>query len=180
MVRNSFFILILGLILTGCSASYHIQKAERKCPSCFDRDTTIVNQIIKRDTTIKIDTNIVIEFKVDTVIQETPIKKLKPYSFKPVYHENGIINAEVWMKKGILSISSWLDSTMMYRLEAEITLKDAIIYELRQEVFENKITIIEKENALNRFKKYLKWIIIGLVSLLFLAVCFRVYKWANK
>lgn len=96
---KKYLIVLSVLVLSSCSASWHINRAEYKDPSLFEvkRDTII--KIEKRDTIIHLDTLISIVLPNDKVIIDTTFKKLKPYSFKPIYSENGIINVKVWMKE---------------------------------------------------------------------------------
>ncbi len=183
-MKNIFFIVvILGLILSGCSASFHVRKAKQKCPECFKLDTTINEVVIKKDTIIKIDTNITILLPRDTASIDTTIKKLKPYSFKPIYIENGIINVEVSMNFGNLIVNSWLDSTMVYRYQDSIRIKDAIIINLREVMINQNIIIKNQKGLIERLKSNKKTIVsvlIGLIVILIIGIIIKFIRWIKK
>lgn len=175
--------IIIGLILSGCSSSYHIKKAKQKCPECFKTDTTINEIVFKLDTIIKIDTNILVFLPTDTARIDTVIKKLKPYSFKPIYVKNGIINVKVSMTRGVLKVSSHIDSAIWYRYRDEILIKDAIIHDLKTVTVKQNITIKEQKSFIQRLKtnaKWFKYIIVGIISLIIIGLGFKFYKWINK
>ena len=177
MKRISFIIIVL--IFSGCSTTWHVNKVRDKCPECFDLDTTITELVFKRDTVIKLDTNILVFLPEDTVFIDTTIKKLKPYSFKPIYAKNGIINIEASMKRGVLKLKSYLDSTMIYHLEAEILVRDALITEQRTIMTNQTITIEKQENELKWYQKWLrigKFVLIGLAVLLIVGIGYKIYK----
>ena len=183
-MKNSIFIIvILGLVLSGCSASFHVRKAKLKCPECFELDTTINEIVIKKDTVIYLDTNITILLPRDTASIDTTIKKLKPYSFKPIYVENGVINMEISMNYGNLIVNSWLDSTMVYRYQDSILIKDAIISNLREVIVEQGIVIKEKKTLIERFKsnlKTIKFVLIGLVLVIIIGIVIKFIRWIKK
>lgn len=183
-MRVSFFIIVsLGLIFGGCSSSWHIKKAMKKDPESFKRDTIINRTTIKKDTTIILDTTILVLLPRDTAKVYIPIEKLKPRSFKPIHSENGIINVDVWMTKDKLHISSYLDSTMIYELEAEIQLKDALIYSYEQQIINNEITITEQKGLIERLKstfKWLKYVLLVVVILIIVGISYKFIKWLKK
>ena len=99
MKRFSLFILVL--IFSGCSSTYHVNKAREKCPECFELDTTITEVVFKKDTIIKIDTNILVLLPRDTVKITKVIPKY--VTFEPITRKNGIITVEVFVNKGELN-----------------------------------------------------------------------------
>ncbi len=67
----ALFILTVLLLLSGCSASWHVRKAQKKDPSLFVRDTvttvdTVWIEVSKVDTLFKYDFDTV-EFWKDSV-----------------------------------------------------------------------------------------------------------------
>ena len=182
-MKKYFFILILGLIISGCSSSYHIKKAKNICPECFKQDTSITELVFKRDTIIKIDTNILVLLPRDTVFIDTTIRKLKPYSFKPIYAKNGIINVKVFMTRGVLKVTSHLDSAMIYRFQDSIRVKDAIISNLKEVTIEQSIVIKDKKTLIQRLKSNQKTLIntlIGVIILISVGIIIKFIKWIKK
>lgn len=168
-MRSFFIIFIFGLSLVGCKSSWYIEKAKEKCPECFELDTSIQEIVFKLDTTINIDTTFLIYLPTDTV----RIEKLIPKNVKlePVYEKNGIINVEVSANNGKLEILSYLDSTMWYRLQDSIKIKNAIIKRNKTIIYKQNIVIKENETFKGRLKYWVKigiiaFSIIGLASLI--------------
>ena len=180
MKRFSFCIIILVFILSGCSTSFHIKKAQEKCPECFELDTTITYLVFKLDTVIRIDSTFLILLPRDTVKIDTVIRKLKPYSFKPIYDKNGIINVEVSMIRGALKIRSYLDSAMLYRLQDSIRIKDAIITNLTEVTIKQGIIIKEKKTLIERLKSNIQYGFIVLFVIACLFMSYKIYKFFKK
>ncbi len=182
-MRRLLFVFLLGLVLSGCSTTWHINKARDRCPECFTQDTTITEIVVKRDTVIRIDTNIIILLPRDTAKIDTMIKKLRPYSFKPVYAKNGVINVEVSMTRGTLSVISHLDSTFIYRYRDSIRIRNAIISNLRTVTTEQNIIIQKEKKAKERFKSlllYAKYVIVGLLLFIVVIIIMKLIKWLKK
>ena len=170
-VNKLTWLLFSLLLLFGCSANYHVKKAREKCPECFTSDTTITNVVqVKRDTIIKLDTMIRVFLPADTVT----INKLIPISrnFDKIIKKQGIITTEVEAVKGMLKVNSYLDSSFIYNLQAEIRIKDAKITTLKEKIIQNEI-VIDKQIS------WLKWLKIGLISIIVLFVLFIIFKFLN-
>lgn len=177
-ISKFFIVLILGLILGGCSVSkramWHVKKAEQLDPSIFKLDTIINKSIIvKLDTVIKLDTNINVILPRDTV----KIEKLIPVNrnFNKVVKKQGIITTEAEAIKGMLYINSYLDSSFIYNLQTEITIKDAKIKELNT-IVRQKTVIIEKQIS---WLKWLKIALIILIGLILLTLIIKIVKLFN-
>lgn len=173
--------LILGLVISGCSSSWHIQKAKKICPECFDMDTTIKEIVFKLDTVIHLDTNILVLLPRDTV----KIEKLIPINrnFKKIIKKQGIITTEVEAIKGMLRINSYLDSSFIYNLQTEIRVKDAIIKELREVKIKQTVTIEKQKTELKWYQKAYSWLryaLMFIAALLFVAIIIKVIKWIKK
>jgi len=64
VAKNVLTSIIFALVVTGCSASWHIKTAMRKDPSLFKKDTVVRVDTIWREV-VKIDT--LFKYKFDTV-----------------------------------------------------------------------------------------------------------------
>jgi hypothetical protein len=177
MKRNKIFIvLVLGLMLSGCSSSWHIKKARKICPECFEMDTTITELVIKKDTIIRLDTLILVALPPDTIkIDSLIFKTLKP-NIKPFTKKEGIITTKVEMIRGRLFVTSFLDSTYLYRLRESIRIKDAQITILKKESVKQTV-IIEKQNKLIKWVKIVSvWLICSIVVAASIKLCMWVCK----
>jgi hypothetical protein len=178
-MRNA--IIILSLLLSGCSATWHIQKAVQKKPNILKTDTIVKNITTKRDTTILLDTNITVLLPRDTVRIERILSKY--VTLDPIKEKNGIITVEACINNGKLNILSYLDSTMIYRYKDSLLIKDAIISNLREITVEQGVIIEEKELLIDRLKNNalrLKYIIMIVIILIILGLGFKFYRWINK
>lgn len=173
-----YFVIIL--LISGCSASWHIKRAEWKEPELFNKKVDTVINITKRDTTIYLDTLISVILPRDTVFIDTFLKKLKPYSFKPIYAKNGIINVKASMTKGVLNLSSYLDSALLYQFNDSIRIKNAIISNLTEVTSEQDIIIRSQKTLIEGLKSNFKWILIAVVVIFLLGIGFKFYKWIKK
>ena len=161
---NKFFIIIiLGLIISGCSASWHIRKAEQKCPECFAQKILVEY----RDTTINIDTTFLIEFKDYLTIDTVPvityekeyidkIVKILP-TFDTIIKDERGLSAKIWMKKGKLQAKFNIDSSYIFRLQDSIIVLNKII---------TKTNTVKVEKK-TQFLTYLIWV-SAILILLFL------------
>jgi len=161
---NKFFIIIiLGLIISGCSASWHIRKAEQKCPECFAQKILVEY----RDTTINIDTTFLIEFKDYLTIDTVPvityekeyidkIVKILP-TFDTIIKDERGLTAKIWMKKGNLQAKFSIDSSYIFHLQDSIIILNKIITQTNTVKTEKK----------PQFLTYLIWI-SAILILLFL------------
>jgi len=182
-MKKLTFYLIAILFLSSCSATWHVNRAKKIDPLCFKYDTTINEIVFKLDTVIKIDTTILVLLPRDTVRIDTVIKELKRYSFKPIYAKNGIITAKVSMNNGILHVSSYLDSTIWYHYKDEILIRDALITKLKTINTKQTITIQKQDKSLKWYQKVLnigKYVLIGVVALLLIAIVIKLIKWIKK
>ena len=182
---KKIIILIIGLsfLFSGCSTSWLVKKAKKRCPECFKQDTTINSITTKKDTIIHLDTLISIILPRDTVTIDTTINKLKPYSFKRIHAKNGIINVDVWMNKGTLHVSSFLDSAMLYQFNDSIRIKNAIITNLKETVINQEIIIEDEKSSKIRFKElfqYSKYIIAFLLLIFLIGLIIKYIKWVKK
>lgn len=170
-------LIVIVLLLSSCSASWHIKKAIEKDPESFKSDTTITKIVFKTDTIITLDTIISIILPRDTVkIDSLVFRTIRP-SFKKITKKNGIITTEVSMYKGVLKVNSFFDSSMVYNLRMKIRLKDAKIRELITINTRNEVTIKNQETKLKTFLNWIKWIGISLGVLIVLSVVYKLYKW---
>jgi hypothetical protein len=176
-MNRFFIIIILGSILSGCSANWHIQKAKKKCPDCFNLDTTINEVVFKLDTIIKLDTFIWIKLPTDTIkIDSIVFKEIKP-SFSKITKKNGIITTEVSMLKGELKVKSYLEDSIYYHYKDSVRIKNALIYELKTINIKQGITIQEQENKYNNIVKWLKLIGAIIISMFIIGLLIKWSKW---
>ena len=176
-MKNLTIIIVL-VILSSCSASWHVKRAKWKDPSLFEVKTETIINITKRDTLIRLDTLISIVLPRDTVT----IEKLIPINrnFEKIVKKQGIITTEIEAVKGLLKVNSYLDSSFIYNLQTEIRIKNAIITNLKQVTKEQTITIEKQKSLIEGFKSNLKWILIVVCSVLVLGVGWKFWKWVSK
>lgn len=182
-MKKLIVILILGSILSGCSASWYLKKAEKKCPECFERDTTINNNIIKKDTIIYIDSTFLIYLPTDTIRISIPFEDLNSLNTDTIKSNDGIINTEITVSDGAVHIMNNLDSAIIYRLQDSILIKDAIISNQKEVIIEQGITIEKERTLKERFKSAKKWllyIIYGIVILICFGLILKFVRWIKK
>jgi len=161
---NKFFIIIiLGLVIQGCSATWHINKALQKDPDIITTKTIIrnVRQKIAIDTVIHIPVKDFLFFAdmpdilYDTVFIDKKIKLLP--SFDTIVKDTSGTTVKIWMKKGRLFAEINTDKSIEYHLKDSINILNKII--------ENN-TVIKTEKK-PKFLTYLIWI-SAILILLFL------------
>jgi len=178
-MNRFFIIIILGLILSGCSTNWYIGKAKKKCPDCFNLDTTINEIVFKLDTTIKLDTFIWIKLPADTIkIDSIIFRDIKP-SFPKIIKKNGIITTEISMLKGELKVKSYLEDSLYYHLKDSIRIKDALIYKLKTINIKQNITIKEQKNKYDNTIKWLKLIGILIIIMFLTGLLIKWSKWTK-
>ncbi len=163
-----YFLIFVLFVFSGCSASWHIKRAEQIEPGIFKPT------IEYRDTIIKLDTLISIDFSdfmdIDTtpnIVYETEYidKVVKIYaSFDTIIRQQNGLTAKIWMKRGVLGAKFDVDSSYIFHLEDSIKGLNKII--TNTVIIENKAT----------FKDYFKevGIIVGLILfIVLLIVIFR-------
>lgn len=163
-----YYLVVFLLIFSGCSASWHIKRAETKEPGIFKTDI----QIEYRDTIIHLDTIFTLDvsdfLEIDTlpniVYEKEYIDKvLRIYpSFDTIIKSEKGLTAKIWMRKGVLKANFEVDSSLIFHLKDSIVILNKVITE--------KNTIkIEKETP---FKQYFVYLII-ILALGFLIVLFK-------
>jgi hypothetical protein len=141
------YILISFLIIfSGCSAGWHIKRAEQKCPDCFKSEI----KIEYRDTTIILDTLISVDFsdflEFDTipeiVYEKEYVNKLVKIlpTFDTIIRQQNGLTAKIWMKKGILGANFEVDSTYIYHLQDSITILNQVITKTNTVKIEKEVT----------------------------------------
>jgi hypothetical protein len=144
-MRIVFQFLILGLIVSGCSARWHIQRAEQKCPDCFKSDVVVQykDSIIYRDTTIELSINDFLELDTTPVIryekQYIDRKVIITPAFDTIIKEDRGLTAYIWMKQGRLKARFIIDSTLIYNYRDSITVLNKIIERTNTVKIENKL-----------------------------------------
>jgi len=158
------------IILSGCSssklASYHIKKAKKSCPECFEQTYRIEykDTIIYKDTTIElllsdfleIDTTPVIKFETEYVDK---IVKIYP-TFDTIIKSNKGLTAKIWMKRGRLNASFDVDSTLIHEL------KDSIRVLIKETTKTNTVITEEKTDV----RKYFVYGVILLLLVLLIVI----------
>jgi len=179
-MKNLTFYLIVILLFSSCSASWHVKRAEWKQPDIFKSKTDTIIKIEYSDLLVKLDTIINVILPRDTVkIDSLVFRTLRP-SFDKIVKKNGIITANVWMVKGRLNVETYLDSAMIYLLQTKIRVKDAKIKELKIINNENTVTIEKQSTKIKTFLIWLKWIGIAVGSLVVLVIIYKIYKWIKR
>jgi hypothetical protein len=176
-MKKHFIVLILGLVLSGCSTSWHIKKAEQKCPECFESSLDTIINIIKKDTIIKIDTTILLDFS-DYIEIDEPIKirdtivKLKPFISDVITKTKEGVIVKIWVKNNRILANIDIDTSLRFHYKQQLRLKDALI-QRHVEVIREKNTIIKEKT------KFLDWFKLGLILLGVLVLTYiliRIFK----
>ena len=170
-MRYTIFYLVVMILLSSCSAGWHIKRAEWKDPGIFEPKTDTVIEKVYSDTTIVIDTIISVTLPRDTVKIDSLVPITSDMSFDPILKKNGIITTRVEMIKGRLLVESYLDSTLLHRLQYEITIRDALITELTTINNQNTVIIEKKETLLN----WIKWIVLSIFVLFIIIFFIRLF-----
>jgi len=187
-MKKIIFVLFLVFILSGCSTTWYINKAEKICPECFKQDTNIINKITKRDTVIYVDSTFLIPFN-DSLNVNEPIKYkdsiiyIKDFNSDTIIKTKDGIEAKIWIKDSSINATFKIDSTLEYQLKDTIRIKDAIINNLREVVIYKGIIIEEQEKELKWYEKVLnigKFVMIGLSILIVVAIIIKIVKWIKK
>lgn len=179
-MKNLTFYLIVIILFSSCSGTWHLNRAKYKSPELFTEKIDTIINLTRLDTTIFLDTLINVILPRDTVkIDSLVFKTLKP-SFNVITKKNGIITENIWMNKGRLYSETYLDSALWYQYQDSIRVKDAKIYELRTINTKQTVTIKNQETKLKTFLNWIKWIGISLGVLIVLAVLYKLYKWIRR
>ena len=123
---------IIALLITSCSANWHIKRAIQKDSSVFDSDVDIEyrDTIIYRDTTIQyefmksIEINAFPEISLENVYIDGSSQLLP--SFEAITTEEEGFSLVVWMEKGQLKAIAEIDSTLIFQLQDSILLLNEI------------------------------------------------------
>jgi hypothetical protein len=161
-----YVLYILFLILTGCSAQYHLDRALRKNPDILDieADTTITVDLSYTDTIVNISQNKPVKIVSDTITINDTIKTEKPINLpKKTYKSpDGIAHAELKIENSRIDLTVWsvMDTVLTLRKKLNITTqqKDSLIEITKKQ----EATITEKENwkeGLLRWAEIIVWII---------------------
>lgn len=167
-----YILILFLLIFSGCSAGWHIKRAEQKEPGLFKSEV----QIEYRDTIIHLDTLINIDFtdflEFDTVpdivyekVYIDKVLKLLPTFDTIIKTEKGL-TAKIWMKKGVLNANFDVDSTYIYHLQDSISI-------LNQVITKKNTVKIEKEAT---FKQYFIAGVVLVFLMLFTVILLAIFK----
>lgn len=175
----SFFALLLvSMIMGGCSAPFHLRKALQKDPSILDieADTTIEVNVKYVDTTIVLKQSQPVKFVTDTVKGDTivEVKEGKVNSdTTEVISKDSIAHAKAWIKDNRLFVEAWavIDTTVNWKDTVKV--KNKIIDSLKVIDKKNKATITEKESFISKIEK---WAIVAGIFIFVLAVVVLIIK----
>lgn len=156
-----YFIIIL--LLSGCSAEYHLKKALDKDSDILEvkADTVTRIEVKEADTAFIRETETVFKLRTDTVkIVKTITKKI---SFDTIKATNGIANAVTWIDAGDVNLQTWAVMDTVIKLQDTIRFKQEIITKYR-DIIETKQAKIQKYS---KFEEYVRWAawILGLLIL---------------
>lgn len=162
------YLLILLILFSSCSGSWHIQRAEKLCPECFKSEIQIEykDSIIYRDTIIELDFTDFLELdttpdiRYEKVFIDNKIKILP--TFDTIITEKRGLIANIWMNKGKLGYRFEVDSTTYYQLKDSISVLNRIITETNTVKIENK----------DGFRQYFIYGVV-LLGLILLIVIFK-------
>ena len=125
--------LIIALILSSCSASFHAKRAIKKNPNAFKADTTVVVDTLVIEVP-KVDTSFVYQFDtVEMVINEVKIRHHYDTTTNEVYIEADCPDQEVITKTETITLPpiiikpSWKDKIVSGLIIAAILIGLAIL-----------------------------------------------------
>ncbi len=158
---KKIFILILIVLMSGCSASWHLERALQKDDSILDvkADTTQIDSIEYKDTTISVTDTVTVKLKsdtafLDTVVYDTIEQKKCRFGKITAHSDDGIAHATVY-HDGSLKLKAYAT------LDTVHVLQDSIDY-LRKRYI-NQIIINKATKAtINKrsFSDYIKTIAV--------------------
>lgn len=179
---KTILIGIIALLLSSCSAQWHMQRALEIDPSIVKSKLTVLKETRKRDTLMFFHKTVILAMPSDTArIDSVVFTDIKP-SFGPIVKKQGIVTISVEMIEGRLKAFATVDSTMIYDLRDSILLKDAIVDNLTTINKENTIVIDKYEGLLKKIAlaikitKSLAFIIIPLFIFFKLFQYYRKFK----
>lgn len=137
--------IFLLLFLGSCSASWHIQRAERLDPGIFKPTVKIEYEPVY----IPIDTIFTVDFSdfldIDTtpnIIYETEYidKVVKIYaSFDTIYEAQKGLKVRFWMNRNQFGSKFEIDSSYIFHLQDSIQVLNKVITNTNTAIIENKI-----------------------------------------
>lgn len=151
-----YLVIILSIIMTGCSAQWHLNKALKKDPKIIDTkaDTVINKQVTFSDTVIQVEKQVKFKVLSDTVTVDSIVIKEVNQTIEPfeIVSNDSIAHARVSIYKGKLNIKVWavLDTLVYYK--DSIRLKNKTIENQKTVIQENKATIKEKSSFIDKLK----------------------------
>ena len=165
MKRNVLYLMIL-IMLSGCSANWHLTTAMKKDPDIIKSEKTIewIKSKIGIDTTLRVPIKDILTLDTVPVIRyEKEYINEKEYiypSFDTIVDRSNGLTAKIWMFKGKLGYEFEIDST------ATVQLKDSI--EALNKVITDKTVVKIKEKGV--FRQYFIYVIIILVIILLIKI----------
>jgi len=171
-------LIFVFLLFSGCSASYHIKKAEQKCPECFSEQSDTVINIIKRDTTIVIDTvlktvvhdSLVVneQIRINNDLLNNWFKKnnKKIINSDPVYKKENGISAKMWIKNNRIQGRFKIDSSIFVPYKYQLEIKNALIQKQTQIIKNKKIEIQKQESDFKKDMKTMFYVFISIIALI--------------
>lgn len=163
-----YFLVFVLLVFSGCSAGWHIKRAEQIEPGIFKPTIEYRDTIIKLDTLISIDFSDFLD--IDTtpnIVYETEyIDKVVKISasFDTIINVNRGLTAKFWMNKGRFGAKFEIDSSYIFHLEDSIKGLNKII--TNTVIIENKAT----------FKDYFKEVGIIVILILFIILMIVIFR----
>jgi len=171
-MRHTLIILI-ALLLSSCSAQWHIKRAIELDPNIISLKLTTLKEVHKRDTLMWFSKTILLAMPHDTAKIDSVVFKDTSLSFGPIVKKQGIVTLTVSMTNGVLHASASVDSTMIYNLRDSIRIKNAIIEKQTTTISESKIIVEKQESVLETVKQWALIIISGFIV-------FSVFKFFSK
>ena len=159
--------LILILLLTGCTAQWHLQRAIKKEPGIIDvqADTIVSIDTSFIDTTfvMMVDTTIIVNS--DTAIIDTNVINCQNATLE-AHSTDGIAHARAELFNNNLSLRTWATLDTVVTLRDSIKYQVATINRLERINRQNKAVIKEKKRAADKILTWLKIAGIALGALI--------------
>lgn len=160
--------ILLLLLLSGCSAEYHLKKAIEKDSGILETEADTITRIETKaaDTLIIRETKTVFKLRTDTVRITETIEQV--FTFDTIRATNGIANAITWMTSGNVNLETWAATDTIIKLKDTIKVKQKIITKYR-DITKTQQAKIQKYS---RFEEYIRWAawILGLLVLIGIVV----------
>ena len=170
--------LIIILLLSSCTAQWHLQKAIEKEQDIIDvqADTTLRVNISYKDTAIFLQRAAKFEFISDTGRVDTLIKKdsiLPDFGPLNISSYDSIAHAKAWIKDQRLWLETWATVDTSKIIQDTVQIKQKIIDSLKVINTQKEATIRKKESWI---KSVQRWAVIGGIIIFVVALVILIKK----